>query len=69
MKRRLHKIKRKLKNIILITITWIAALNVIFSGACLDTDGTYVFYISIAISLVWIILFMIANKDRLERWH
>lgn len=64
---RKRKLKKCLKNYILIIITIIAVAAFLFSAIALDTDGTYVFYITAAVSLLWLALFTYANRDRLRK--
>lgn len=62
-----RKLKKCLKNYILIIITIIAVAAFLLSAIALDTDGTYVFYITAAVSLLWLALFAYANRDRLRK--
>jgi hypothetical protein len=55
-----RKLKRKIKNIILKSITTVFVLLFIFCACCLDSD-TNIFYIGIGISLLWLVPFGIAN--------
>ena len=62
-----RKLKKCLKNYVLIAITIIAIAVFLFSAVALDTDGTYTFYITASVSLLWLALFTYANRDRLSR--
>lgn len=61
---RKRRLKKCLKNYILIAITVIALAVYLVSAIALDTDGTRMFYISAVISLSWLALFAYANRDR-----
>lgn len=60
--------KRKIKNIVL----WIAFyfnLSVfLLSICCLDSDIYWLFIITTFCSLIYLVLFYIANYNRLEKW-
>lgn len=62
-----RKLKKCLKNYVLIAITIIAIAVFLFSAVALDTDGTYVFYITAAVSLIWLALFTYTNRDHFNR--
>ena len=62
-----RKLKKCLKNYVLIAITIIAIAVFLFSAVALDTNGTYAFYITAAVSLLWLALFTYANRDRFNR--
>lgn len=61
---RKRRLKKCLKNYILITITVIALAVYLVSAIALDTDGTRMFYIGIITSGLWLALFAYANRDR-----
>ena len=61
---RKRRLKRCLKNYILITITIIAFAVYLVSAIALDTNGTNMFYIGTSISSSWLFLFAYANRDR-----
>ena len=52
-----------MKNKILKTITTIAAIGFILSGAALDSDGFTVNYICGG-CMIWLVLFLVANRKR-----
>ena len=54
--------KRKIKNIILIFITYMAFLVFITSIALLDSENNVPFYVSMILSLGWLYLFARANE-------
>ena len=55
-----RKSKRKIKNLILKSITIVFVLLFIFCVCCLDSN-TYIFYIGCIVSLLWLVPFGIAN--------
>ena len=55
-----RKSKRKLKNIILKSITTVFAILFIFCVCCLDSESN-IFYIGCIVSLLWLVPFGIAN--------
>lgn len=61
---RKRRLKKCLKNYILITITVIALAVYLVSAIALDTDGTRMFHIGIITSSLWLALFAYANRDR-----
>lgn len=61
---RKRRLKKCLKNYILIAITIIAFAVYLISAIALDTNGTNMFYIGIIISGLWLALFAYANRDR-----
>lgn len=56
-----------MKNKILKTITGIMAVLLILAASSLDSD-TYIPYIICAVSEVWFILFLLANRKALKTW-
>lgn len=58
--------KHSFKNKVLITISFIMTAIFVFCASCLDSTGTPIFYIGCSISLIWYILFLIANRERLR---
>ena len=57
-----------MKNKILKTITGIMAVLFIVSASALDSN-TYIPNFICAVSEVWIVLFMIANRKALKSWE
>lgn len=57
-----NKRGRKMKNIILKTISAIAFIVLIISVCCVDSD-TNIFYYLIIVSSFWLLPFSIANKE------
>lgn len=62
MTRKLRKLRRKVKNTILLSITFIACLMWTVCGACLDSDRWVPFFIGVIISELWIMVFAYANS-------
>lgn len=57
-----------MKNKILKTITAIAGVGFILSGSALDAEGLTATYIC-AGCLIWLVLFLIANRKRvINKW-
>ena len=57
-----------MKNKILKTITGIMAVLFILAASALDSN-TYIPHFICAVSEVWIVLFMIANRKALKSWE
>lgn len=55
-----RKLKRKIKNFILKSITTFFAILFIFCACCLDSQSN-IFYIGCIVSLLWLVPFGIAN--------
>ena len=55
--------KRKIKDTVIKTITWIMVLVFILGAGSLDTPGTMLPVIMCAVPLAWFGLFMYANRD------
>ena len=56
-----------MKNKILKTITGIMAVLFVLAASALDSN-TYIPHIICAVSEVWIVLFLIANRKALKTW-
>ena len=55
--------KKKAKNIILNTVTYFAFLVLLTSIAFLDSENNVPFYLAMFLSLGWLYLFAMANKE------
>lgn len=62
MIRKLRILRRRVKNTILLGITFIACLMWTVCGACLDSDKWVPFFIGVIISELWIMVFAYANS-------
>lgn len=56
--------KKKAKNVILNTITYLAFIVLLTSVALLDSDNNAPFYVSMFVSLGWLYLFAKANYKK-----
>lgn len=65
MKKRKRMIK--VKNLILKTITNVACANFVFAACLLDSEYWIQSILSMAISVIWIFLFIFANSERCWR--
>lgn len=59
-----RNIIKKLKNIILKAITFIAVMVWVVSGCCLDSENWTPFLIGMLVSSLWILVFSIANSRK-----
>lgn len=58
--------KKKIKNTFLKTMAVLMALLFIISGSALD-NHSWIQYILCAVSLAWLLVFVFANKEFIER--
>lgn len=59
--------KIKIKNFALKTITNIACANFVFAACILDSEYWIQSIVSMVISVIWIFLFIFANRERCWR--
>lgn len=59
--------RRRVKDAIIKTVTAIMAILFILSAGCLDTPNTYISIVVCVISEAWLLLFVLANRKRLNR--
>lgn len=64
MRKKWRKFRKKAKNFILLSITFLACLVWTVCGACLDSDEYIPFFVGVIISAIWIMTFAYANSRK-----
>ena len=57
-----------IRRFIIKLITWITLFIILVSVSCMDSENNLIFMVATAISLVWLILFGIANFTDERFW-